>query len=207
MQRILLVSALSLSIGACAARVIHTPHSMPAEVQLKLSKLPRLWVAGFATDRKPEFDVSLETVRLLRTQLRTWSPAHVIEAEPLTIDTDKRLSDVAYWRRVGEEHGSPLIVTGSVRLLLAPAQLVQRGARTVHVPKAGRMLEATVVLIDGRTGEIVSTHKLPSRMRYGIGRFSSGLTLFLQMMDQAMPDWFMAIAGTSTTVEGPANDS
>jgi hypothetical protein len=178
---------------------------MPAEVQLNLSKLPRLWVAGFATGRNPEFDVSLETVRLLRTQLRSWSSAQVIEAEPLTIDTDKRLSDVAYWRRLGEEHGWPLIVTGSVRLLLAPPQIVQRGPRTIYLPRAGRVFEATVVVIDGRTGEIVSTDKLPSRMRYGVGRFSSGLTLFLQMMDQAMPDWLVAIARTSTTVDGTSS--
>lgn len=183
MQRILIVSALSLSVSACAARVVHAPLAMPAEVQLTLSRLPRVWVAGFATDRKPEFDVNVETVRLLRTQLRTWSSAQVTEAEPVAIDTEKRLSDVAYWRRLGEEHGSPLIVTGSVRLLLAPGQIVQRGARTMFSPRAGRVLEATVVLIDGRSGQVLSTHKLPSRMRYGMGCASSGLTLFLQMMD------------------------
>jgi hypothetical protein len=80
-------------------------------------------------------------------------------------------------------------------LLLAPGQIVQRGARTMFFPRAGHVLEATVVLIDGRSGQVLSTHKLPSRMRYGMGRASSGLTLFLQMMDQALPDWFMAIAG------------
>lgn len=195
MQRILLVSALSLSVGACATRVVHAPHSLPPQVQVDLSKLPRVWVAGFVTGRKPEFDVNLETVRLLRTQLRTWSSAQVVEAEPLILDTERRLSEVAYWRRLGEEHGWPLIVTGSLRLLLAPPQIEQRGPRTVYFPRAGRVLEATVMLIDGRSGEVVSTHKLPNRMRYGSGRFSSGRTLFLQMMDQAMPDWLMAIAG------------
>ena len=116
----------------------------------------------------------------------------VVDAEPLTLDTEQRFSDMTYWRRLGEEHGSPLIVTGSVRLLLAPPALVQHGPRTVYIPTAGRVLEATVVLIDGRTGTAVSTQKLPSRMRYGLGRFSSGLSLYLQLMDRAMPDWYRA---------------
>lgn len=165
--------------------------------QLKLAKLPRVWVAGFATGKKPEFDLNLETVRLIRTQLRTWSSAQVIQAEPLTIDTEQRLSDVTYWRRLGEEHGRPLIVTGTVKLLLAPPQVVQRGIRTIYLPLAGRTLEATVVIIDGGSGQVLSTRKLPSRMRYGVGRFSSGLALYFQMMDQAMPDWFGAITGTT----------
>jgi hypothetical protein len=163
---------------------------------VKLSQLPRVWVAGFAMDRKPEFDLSVETVRLLRTQLRTWSSANVIQAEPLAIDTEGRLSDVAYWRTRGEEHGRPLIVTGTVRLLPAPPQVVQRGLRTMYVPNTGRVLEATVVIIDGGTGQILSTRRLPSRMRYGVGRFSSGLALYFQMMDQAMADWFGAITAT-----------
>jgi hypothetical protein len=196
-SRIGLVLILSLFTGACGTRVIHGLESVPAEYQLKLAKLPRVWVAGFATGKKPEFDLNLETVRFIRTQLRTWSSAQVIQAEPLTIDTEQRLSDVAYWRRLGEEHGRPLIVTGTVKLLLAPPQVVQRGIRTIYLPLAGRTLEATVVIIDGGSGQVRSTRKLPSRMRYGVGRFSSGLALYFQMMDQAMPDWFGAITGTT----------
>ena len=94
-----------------------------------------------------------------------------------------------------EELGEPLIVTGSVKLFLAPTRLEQRGRRTMYFPRAGRVLEATVVLIDGRSGEVVSTTKLPSRMRYGTDRVASGLSLYLQMMDQAMPDWLQAITG------------
>lgn len=91
----------------------------------------------------------------------------IVDAEPLMIDTEQRFSDSTYWRRLGEEHGSPLIVTGSVRLLLAPPSIVQRGPRDVYILTAGRVLEATVVLIDGRTGTPLSRQKLPSRMRYG----------------------------------------
>jgi hypothetical protein len=138
--------------------------------------------------------VNAETVRLLRAQLRALSPGYVVEGAPVAIDSEQRLSDVSYWRRLGEERGAPLIVTGSVKVRFAPPAVVERGPRTFYIPTAGRVLEATVVLIDGRTGMAISTKKLPTRMRYGIGRSSSGLSLFLQLMDRAMPDWLGAIA-------------
>ena len=61
----------------------------------------------------------------------------------------------------------------------------------------GRVLDSTVVLIDGRTGERLSTHALASRMRYGVGRFSSGLALYLAMMEGAMGDWLETISTAS----------
>jgi len=193
------ITVLSIAAAACTAPHISRPQSAPpADVQLKLATLPRVWVAGFATDRKPEFDLNSETVRLVRAHLRTWSSAKVIEAEPLPIDSERRLSDVAYWRTLGEEHRHPLIVTGSVKLRIAPARVVQRGIRTAYAYADGRVLDVTVVLIDGRTGEVLSTDKLPRRMRYGVGRFSSTLSLFLQMMNAGMGDWFAAITHTAS---------
>jgi hypothetical protein len=188
------------------SRSVRVAHAPPAEVQLKLANLSRVWVAGFVSARVPEtgpeFDLNAETVRLLRVQLRKWSSAQVLEAEPLAIDTEQRLSDATYWRRQGDEHGWPLIVTGSVRLRLAPPKIEQLGRRTAYFPLAGRTLEATAVLIDGHSGKVLSTIKLPSRMQYGIGRSGSPFGLYLQMMNQAMPDWFTAI--TATSVQGAA---
>ncbi len=164
---------------------------------MKLASLPRIWVAGFATDKKPEFDLNTETVRLLRAELRTWSSAPVLEVEPLAIDSEARLADVPYWRRLGDEHGQPLIITGSLKLRVAPARVVHRGVRTMYAYATGRVLDSTVVLIDGRTGERLSTHALASRMRYGMGRFSSGLALYLAMMTGAMGDWLETISTAS----------
>ncbi|HEY3093704.1 MAG TPA: hypothetical protein VGJ52_11425 [Vicinamibacterales bacterium] len=193
------VILLSIAMAACSTHISRPRTAPTADVQLKLATLPRVWVAGFATDRKPEFDLNTETVRLLRTQLRTWSSAQVVEAEPLPIDSERRLSDVVYWQRLGEEHRQPLIITGSVKLRIAPARLVQRGIRAAYAYADGRVLDATVVVIDGRTGKVLSTDKLPSRMQYGVGRFSSALSLFLQMMDAGMGDWFGAISHVPVT--------
>src|SRR5262245_60891746 len=193
MCRRLLLACLLTAAGACAPHVVRIQAPAP-DLQLRLAALERVWVAGFATEGNPEFDLNAETVRLLRLQLRSWSAAQVIEAEALTIDSEQRLLDVTYWRRLGAEHGEPLIITGSLRLHIAPARVVHRWVRTMYAYATGRVLDSTVVLIDGRTGQVLSTAKLPSRMRYGVGRFSSGPSLFLQMMKAGMDDWFHAIA-------------
>src|SRR5262245_203259 len=138
MYRLLLsLSMLPLFTGGCASHVVRVEHAPPAQVQLKLANVSRIWVAGFVSARapesRPEFDLNAETVRLLRMQLRTWSSAQVLEAEPLAVNTDQ-LRDVAYWRRAGEERGRPLIVTGSVKLHLAPPKIEQRGKRTFYFP-------------------------------------------------------------------------
>jgi len=194
---LMLAATATMSMSACAARTVRSTDAPPSHVQLKLAALSRVWVAGFATERNPEFDLNTETVRLLRTQLRTWSSAQVIEAEPLAVDSEHRLADVPYWRRLGEEHGQPLIITGSVKLHVAPARVVHSGVRTTYAYATGRVLDATVVVIDGRTGETLSAHALASRMRYGVGRFSSGLALYLAMMDGAMGDWLDTITAAS----------
>jgi hypothetical protein len=79
-----------------------------------------------------------------------------------------------------------------VKLLLAPPAVVQRGRRTFVMP-TGRVLDATVVLINGVTGEVRSECKLRGRMRYAEGAVSSDLSLFFQLMDEARGDWLGAI--------------
>jgi hypothetical protein len=202
MFRLLLVSLATISTAACAPHVVRPPNAPPAALQMKLASLPRIWVAGFATDKKPEFDLNTETVRLLRAELRTWSSAPVLEVEPLAIDSEQRLADVPYWRRLGDEHGRPLIVTGSVKLRVAPARVVHRGARATYAYATGRVLDSTVVVIDGRTGERLSTQALASRMRYGVGRFGAPLVLYVAMMEGAMGDWLETI----TTASHPAHN-
>lgn len=194
MYGLVLIAVLSILTTSCATRLVRASNAPAPAVQLKLAALSRVWVAGFVTEKRSEFDLNAETIRLLRLQLRTWSSAQVVETEPLAFDSEQRFTDIPYWRRLGEEHGQPLIITGSVRLHLAPARVVHRGVRTVYVYATGRVLEATVVLIDGRTGKILSSDKLPTRMRYGVGRFSSGPSLFLQMMESGMDDWFGVIS-------------
>jgi hypothetical protein len=194
MSRVLILLATASVAAACGPRVVRLPRSLSQSAQLNAASLGRVWVAGFATTPSSDLDVNAETVRLLRAELRTRAPGYVVDGAPVAVDSEQRLSDVPYWRTLGEEHGAPLIVTGTVKLRLAPIAIEKRGPRTVYFPTAGRELDATVVLIDGRTGMAISTKKLSTRRGYGIGRLSSGQSLFFELMHKAMPDWLGAIA-------------
>ena len=192
--RLVIVAALCALTIACAPRVVRSTRFASQPVQQRLLALPRIWVAGFVANDNREVDLNPETVRLIRQALTMRSGASIVEAAPLTIDGQARFADAAFWRQRAEEHGFPLIVTGSLRLLLAPTKIEQRGKRTVYLARAGRVLDATVVIIDGPSGTVLSTQQLPRRMRYGDGRTASGLGLFFEMMEEGVHDWLTAIS-------------
>jgi hypothetical protein len=197
MKRFLAASACLLVCSCSSHRVAPTGPSTTAQLSLAHT---RVLVAGFITRGRPEIDINQEAVGILRDELRKTGAVTVIDAPPLVIDGEHQFGDRVFWQTLGEEHREPLIVTGTITLLLAPPEIVQRGPRASYYPMAGRVLEATVVTIDGRSGQVLSTDKLPTRMRYGFGRFSSGLRLFQQLMSLGMRDWFDAIAGSRPAV-------
>ena len=196
MRRVILLAVMSALVVACAPRVVRPSRSMPADVQLKLLKLPRVRVAGFVTHGRPNFDINLGTIREIRRQLHSWSVS-IVDAEPVVLDDESRLSDMPYWRRAGEEHGEPLIVTGTVRWLIAPAKIEQRGRRIMYLTN-GRALDATVVLIDGQSGEILSTRDLPRRMHYPAGSRPAGLGCLFDLVQMGNRDWLDAISNVPT---------
>ena len=184
----------ALAVAGCAPHVVRTDRSLPPRVQLQLASVPRLWVAGFAVGGRSDLDLNGETVRVLTQQFRQWTSVPLVEGAPVTIRSEATFADAAYWRRLAEEHGFPLIVTGSVQLLIAPPKMVQRGRRETYVHATGREFRARLVLIDGRTGKVVASARLPARTRYGVGRFGAGMVLYYDLLQRAFPDWLQAIA-------------
>jgi hypothetical protein len=98
-------------------------------------------VLGFVAGGSKDVDVNSETVRLLRSQLRTKSSLKVIDSDVVSLvdvvdkmkgnvgdqpasdavkteqdleSYDSIFADVAYWKKLGEEYQNPLIVTGVV---------------------------------------------------------------------------------------------
>ena len=180
-------------MGACHPRVIAVSRPVPIETQLKLSRISRVWVAGFHVTANRDVDLNVETVNWVRAELRRTTSLDVVEAEPLVIPAESVFADRRYWQRLASEHGSPLIVTGTVNFLVAPAKTVQKG-RNTYVSAAGRVLDGEIVILDGRTAEVMLAQRLPRRTQYGIGRFALTLPLYFQLMHREMSDWFRAIA-------------
>jgi hypothetical protein len=96
------VGSLSLALaGAIAACTSYTeiPIETPIQPKLDVSAFQRVFIAGFIAGENDDVDANMETVRLLRSQLRTKGIMRVIDADTLP------LIDVA--RQGGDGAGGP----------------------------------------------------------------------------------------------------
>jgi hypothetical protein len=82
--RILSSLALPLAFSACTS-FYEIPIETPIQPKLDVSAFQRVLIAGFIAGGSDDVDANLETVRLLRSQLRTKSTLKVIDAEVLPL--------------------------------------------------------------------------------------------------------------------------
>jgi len=227
----------------------------PIQPKLDVSAFQRVLVAGFVGGGSRDVDANMETVRLLRSQLRTRSQLKVIEAEviPLAdvvdrsrseapkdppapvgdpaapppanaagqaqaetkINSEKTLesyeqifADVAYWKKLGEEYQSPLIITGTV--FFAPINksgLVERtqeysdafGRRQVGtvrqwMDRKGYALVPKLVFIDGRTGTTLYSESVREEILYEASQNTPALSAYFELMDRYLPSFLSALS-------------
>src|SRR5262245_62538876 len=79
-----LVLAGTLALAGCTG-FYEIPIETPIQPKMDVTGFQRVLVAGFIGGGTDDVDANLETVRLLRSQLRTKSPLRVIEAEVLPL--------------------------------------------------------------------------------------------------------------------------
>ncbi len=77
--------ALALVATGCGGGYYEIPIETPIKPKLDVSAFQRVLVAGFIAGGSEDVDSNLETVRLLRSQLRTKSDLRVIEADVLPL--------------------------------------------------------------------------------------------------------------------------
>jgi hypothetical protein len=260
------IVACALGLAGCAA-FYEIPIETPIQPKMDVSAFQRVLVAGFIGGGTEDVDANLETVRLLRSQLRTKSPLRVIEAEVLplaeiaaieakedataitttstgvapvspipTADVikpvaepkaqdpkkleasirnekdlakyDKIFADVAYWKKLGEEYQTPLIVTGTV--LFTPHQangfVMQNrevydayGRRSVipvrtYQERKGFILQPRFVFIDGRTGAILYSETFHEEILYNSQQSVPALSTYFELMDRVMPSFLSTLS-------------
>jgi hypothetical protein len=266
-----LVVAGSLALAGCAG-FYEIPIETPIQAKMDVSAFQRVLVAGFISGGSDDVDANLETVRLLRSQLRSKSPLRIIEAEVLplaeiaaaessaardngnTITTtstgvtpispvptadmarqpdavnpkpdprkplelgiksekdlakyDKIFADVAYWKKLGEEYQTPLIVTGTV--LFTPHQangfVMQNrevydsfGRRSVipvrtYQERKGFILQPRFVFIDGRTGAVLYSETFHEEILYNAQQSVPALSTYFELMDRVMPSFLSTLS-------------
>ena len=74
----------ALALAGCTG-FYEIPIETPIQPKMDVSAFQRVLVAGFISGGGDDVDANLETVRLLRSQLRTKSQLRVIEAEVLPL--------------------------------------------------------------------------------------------------------------------------
>jgi hypothetical protein len=83
--RVLSVAALAaLAVAGCSS-LVEIPIETPIQAKLDISAFSRVLVAGFVAGGSDAVDANLETVRLLRSQLRSKSSLRVIDADPMPL--------------------------------------------------------------------------------------------------------------------------
>jgi hypothetical protein len=248
--RTLASAALALAASACLT-FVEVPVETPIRPKIDASPFSRVYVAGFLPSGSEDVDTNLETVRLLRSQLKNKGGMRIIEADVLPLaDAAKpvpgdgaapapqnataqggtdRAATIAeaelppyekifenkdYWKKVGEEFGSPLIITGSV--VFVPHQrsgYVQKeqevydsfGRRSVvpvrtYMDRKGYILRPKFVFIDGRTGETLHTETFREEILYNAEQSTPALSSYFELMDRLLPSFLSTLS--SQTIRG-----
>src|SRR5437763_16569284 len=79
------VASGALMVAACGTDFLEIPIETPIQPKLDVSPFQRVLVAGFVAGGTEDLDTNQETVRLLRSQLRTKSQLKVIDADIMAL--------------------------------------------------------------------------------------------------------------------------
>jgi len=107
-------AALVLVVSGCTG-FYEIPIETPIQPKMDVTPFQRVFIAGFIAGGSDDVDANLETVRLLRSQLRSKSSLRVIEADVLP------LADLAREQATPEPQGSPDSNQATVPPLPPPA--------------------------------------------------------------------------------------
>jgi len=238
-------AALVLAASACTT-MFEVPVETPIKPKLDVTAFSRVLVAGFVAGGTEDVDANLETVRLLRSQLKNKSNLKVIDADvlplrevaaknqparqadpaspapatdlPAVIKEDRDLqafeplfANAAYWKKIGEEFQSPLIVTGTIMFApQATTGYVQReqevydtfGRRQVvpvrtFMERKGFILKPKFIFIDGRTGAVLYTETFREEVLYSAEQSNPALSTYFELMDRLVPSFLSALSSQS----------
>jgi hypothetical protein len=261
-----IASLVLLTFTSACTSFFEVPIETPLSPKMDVTAFRRVLVAGFISGGTDDVDANLETVRLLRSQLRTKSGLRVIEADVLPLaelaadkakavatpavigetngglpkvaadvqtaappgpaappaqqpgsaaaaapekirnakDLEKYqsiFSDVAFWKKIGEEYENPLIVTGTILFTpLQTAGFVTRnveqydnlGRRTVvpqrlYMERKGFAIAPKFIFIDGRTGATLHTESTREEILYNAQQNTPALSSYFELMDKVIP--------------------
>jgi len=133
-RRLALFALASAALGviACGPNYFEIPIETPIKPKLDVTAFQRVLIAGFVAGGSDDVDANQETVRLLRSQLRTKSSLKVIDA-----DTMPLLEIAQDQNKAANEPDDPQIhdvVGGDSGSVPAPTPIADRSAQPTPLP-------------------------------------------------------------------------
>ena len=293
------VAAVASLVLLCSAvgctNFYEVPIETPIQPKMDVTPFTRILVAGFISGGSDDVDGNLETVRLLRSQLRSKSSLRVIEAEVLPLvelareqskgrtaapsqetsgggpaqtpepppppspqqppvgevtpqqppvgeitpqqpptasptgqpaaagveSTDGKIrnekdleryqsifENTAFWKKLGEQHQNPLIVTGTVlftntqsagfvnqnREIIDPLGRRVVQPYRVYMERKGFIIEPRFVFIDGRTGAVLFSDRFHEEVLYPASQQTPALSSYFELMDRLIPSFLGSLS-------------
>ena len=305
-----LASLIVLIAAAGCASFYEIPIETPIQPKMDVTPFTRVLVAGFIGGGTDDVDANLETVRLLRSQLRSKSTLRVIEAEVLPLEEIARdqakaapagggpspsgnsspssdsassgsassgsassagsagtpidiapveplsasgsaasaqspaptpappegqqapappagvqddgkirnekdleryqaiFNDAEFWKKLGEEHQNPLIVTGTVlftntqtsgfvttnREIIDPLGRRVVQPYRVYMERKGFIIEPRFIFIDGRTGNVLYSDRFHEEILYPAQQNTPALSSYFELMDRLIPSFLGSLS-------------
>lgn len=200
---------------ACG-RAYHVPIDTPAHARLDISPFHHVLVVGFIGAGASDVDTNVETVRLLRSQLRSKTSLTVIEASilPLTQIAAEHAATIAALERATD--GSPHAARpkspknkNDLEALHAvfanavfwkrvgeeyPDALIITGTLLFTTRRHGGSLTPTFIFIDGRTGTVIRSETFREENVSDGRRYVPALSLYFRLMDRVLPAFLGAVS-------------
>jgi hypothetical protein len=276
------VSLVLVGASAGCTNFYEIPIETPIQPKMDVTPFSRVLVAGFIGGGTDDVDANLETVRLLRSQLRSKSTLRVIETEALpladiardqvvkapaagapsapvlgggaaldpvpplpnipaqtlatpqgvpeqqpappgapVLDADGKIrtekdleryqaifNNAAFWKKLGEEHQNPLIVTGTVlftntqnngfvntnREVIDPMGRRVVQPMRVYMERKGFIIEPRFIFIDGRTGAVLYADRFHEEILYPAQQNVPALSSYFELMDRLIPSFLGSLS-------------
>ena len=143
----------------------------------------------------------------------------LVQPDEITEEADLQayervFADVGFWQQLGEEHQSPLIITGTI--LFRPQARVgfvtreqetydSFGRRRVqpirtYRERNGYVLSPKFIFIDGRTGTTLYTESHREEILYEADQNMPALSSYFELMDRLLPTFLSALV--TQTIRG-----
>lgn len=218
-RSLIAVTRVSLALATLTIACAHAykvPIDTPARARLDVSPFHHVLVAGFLGAGATDVDTNVETVRLLRSQLRSKTSLNVIETSilPLAQIAAEQASTIAVGESStdGSSHAErPKSLTSKKDLEELqgvfgnvvfwkrlgeeyPDALIITGTLLFTMRRHGGSLKPTFVFIDGRTGTLIRSETFPEENVSDGRRYVAALSLYFRLMDRVIPPFLRAVS-------------